>query len=321
MTNVNRQAVEISVIMAVYREPENWLRKAIDSILQQSFRDFELILILDDPKNELIREIAGKYAVQDQRVKVLPNAENRGLARSLNRGLEAAKGRYIARMDGDDIAFPDRLEKQHAFMESNPDIVLSGAWTSRIDTEGESIGLSKFFDKPALLKALIPHRTVLSHPTWFGRKEVFERMGGYRPFPAAQDYDLGYRLLDAGYKLSNIQEPLLYYRMNPNSITNSRTYVQRICVEYIREMHRERARNGSDTFSEDELAGRIKRDTHRREKLEKAQAFFLQAMQAKGKRNPIKMLWFLLKSWFASDLQRAYFRDLLAGKWIIRRMD
>ncbi|MFK7972850.1 MAG: glycosyltransferase [Bacteroidia bacterium] len=311
--------MQVSVIMAVYREPEDWLRKAIDSILRQTFRDFELLLILDDPTNDALRDVVAQYAVQDRRVKVFPNAENRGLARSLNRGLEAAQGRYIARMDGDDIAFPDRLEKQFAFMEANPEIALSGAWTSRINEVGEGIGQSRFFDKADLLKDLIPYRTVLSHPTWFGRKEVFDKMGGYRPFPAAQDYDMAYRLLDAGYSLSNLQEPLLYYRMNPNSITNKRTYVQRVCVEYIREMHAQRAQNGSDQFSEDELLQRIKDGNHRKENLEKSQGFFLKAMQAKGNRRPFSMLWFLLKSWFASDLQRAYFRGLLAGKWIIRR--
>ena len=311
--------MEISVIMAVYREPDIWLRKAIDSVLNQSFSDFELILILDDPGNERIKTLTGSYAVQDQRVKVLPNAENRGLARSLNRGLETAKGRYIARMDGDDIAYPERLEKQHAFMESHPEIALCGAWTTRINENGERIGESRFFNDPALLQRLIPYRTVLSHPTWFGRKEVFDQMNGYRPFPAAQDYDLAYRLLDGDYRLSNLQEPLLYYRMNPNSITNSRTYVQRVCVEYIRELHGQRARQEADQFSESLLQERIKTDTHRKSSLEKSQGLFLKAMEAKGKKRYLGMVCNLFRSFLASDLQRAYYRGLLAGKWLIWR--
>ena len=230
----------ISVVMNIYREPENWLRKSIESVLNQTLRDFEFIIILDDPENELHRDIVGKYAIEDKRIRMMPNSQNLGVGRTLNRGIEASRGDFFAHIDGDDICFPDRLEKQHDFLHKHPDIALVGSWTQRINAEGEAIGLSRFPASPKLIKRLMPYQMTASHPTWMARREALQAVGGYRPFPAAPDYDMLFRLLDAGYKVSNIQEPLVYYRINPGSITNTRAFKQKICVSYIRDLHRER---------------------------------------------------------------------------------
>ena len=117
----------VSVLMSVYNEPEEWMRVAIDSILGQTFTDFEFIIINDNPKRKLNREILSDYAKQDKRIVILENEENIGLTKSLNKGLKVAKGKYIARMDADDISLSDRLEKQVNFMEEHPEVGVCGA--------------------------------------------------------------------------------------------------------------------------------------------------------------------------------------------------
>lgn len=306
----------ISVVMNIYREPEGWLRKSIESVLNQTLSDFEFIIILDDPKNKLHRDIVGKYAIQDQRIRMMPNSQNLGVGRTLNRGIKAARGDYFAHIDGDDICYPDRLQKQYDFLESHPDIALVGSWTNRINAEGESIGLSRFPESPTLIRRLMPFQMTASHPTWMVRKEALVEAGGYRPFPAAPDYDMLFRLIDAGYQVSNIQEPLVYYRINPDSITNTRAFKQKICVSYIRELHRERKHSGNDTFSEEELNSRISASQAQEGKLEKAHGHFLKAVAAKGKQNYLGVISSLVKSAWASALQRRLFADYALAKWV-----
>ena len=115
---------KISVLMPIYNTQEEHLREAIESILNQTFSDFELIVI-DDCSTDTTGEILKRLAERDERVKVHPNEVNLRLPSSLNKAISLARGRYIARMDADDIALPERLERQYAFMEAHPNVALS----------------------------------------------------------------------------------------------------------------------------------------------------------------------------------------------------
>lgn len=117
-------AEKISVVMPTYNTEVSILKEAVDSILNQTFGDFEFIIIDDGSTNNSVEYLK---SLQDQRVKIIRNDTNIGITKSLNIGLRAAKGKYIARMDSDDIAFPDRFEIQYAFMESHPDVFVCGA--------------------------------------------------------------------------------------------------------------------------------------------------------------------------------------------------
>ena len=118
-----KTAPEISVIMSVYNG-EEYVAEAVESILNQTFSDFELIVI-DDCSTDTTGEILKRLAERDERVKVHPNEVNLRLPSSLNKAISLARGRYIARMDADDIALPERLERQYAFMEAHPNVALS----------------------------------------------------------------------------------------------------------------------------------------------------------------------------------------------------
>ena len=122
----------VSVIMSTYKEKEKFLREAIESILNQSFQDFEFIIILDNPDNELHISIIEEYALKDKRIRFYKNETNLGLTQSLNIGLSLAKGKYICRMDADDISENNRIELQKYYLEEN-NFDLIGGITQIID--------------------------------------------------------------------------------------------------------------------------------------------------------------------------------------------
>jgi len=116
----------ISVLMPVYKEPENYLKQSIESVLNQTYVDFEFIIILDNPENQKLEDLILEYRNKDSRIIFHKNNKNLGIAKTLNKGLQIAKGKYIARLDADDIAYPERLEKQLKIME-NEGVVLCGS--------------------------------------------------------------------------------------------------------------------------------------------------------------------------------------------------
>lgn len=117
---------EISVLMCVYQEPVEWLRASVESVLHQTFRDFELIIVVDDPEGDERHVLLNDYAAHEPRIVLHRNERNFGIALSLNIGMELARGKYIARMDADDISDKHRLERQYEFMEAHDDVVLLG---------------------------------------------------------------------------------------------------------------------------------------------------------------------------------------------------
>lgn len=202
---------KVTVLMSVYNN-EKFLKQAIASILAQTFTDFEF-LIIDDASADNSSLILREYT--DPRIKVLTNKNNLGLASSLNIGLQQAKGEYIARMDADDISLPDRLQKQVAFMEKNPDLVLSG-------------GTIKFIHNDRLLKYPLKSDdcafsllfgNCLAHPTALLKREWFlDKNLLYNPdYKRCQDYELWTRVAQKG-KIANIPETVLLYRVSPEAL-------------------------------------------------------------------------------------------------------
>ena len=224
----------ISVIMSVFNEPEVYLRESIESILNQTFSDFEFIIIIDNPANKLAYKIVQSYASNDNRIKTFLNSENKGLAFSLNRGFSVARGRYIARMDADDISFSQRLEKQLSFIEANPQVLLIGSSIMYIDENKNVLEPNFARSNYEFLKRLIRYGgTPCFHPTWFFRRELLDRIKGYRSLPTSQDYDLLMRVFYLGIKVSNIEDPLLYYRMHPARVSIEKNLYQLKLTRYI----------------------------------------------------------------------------------------
>ncbi|RKY31599.1 MAG: hypothetical protein DRP67_02325 [Candidatus Omnitrophota bacterium] len=206
---------KVSVIMAVYNG-EKYLKECIDSILNQTFSDFEFIII-NDGSTDKTEEILQDF--KDERIRIVNNKENLGLTKSLNIGLSISKGKYIARIDVDDIALPQRLEKQVKFLDENQDVGLVGTWFYVIDEEGKIIGKEKYpINDAEIRKVLLKGNPFFSSSVMF-RKECIEKAGKFREeFIRAQDYDLWLRISEK-YKVANIPEFLCMRRYHPDAIT------------------------------------------------------------------------------------------------------
>lgn len=208
----------ISVLMPVLNGDFTHLSEAINSILRQSFKDFEF-LIVDDGSNQETKEFLADYAAKDARIIIITNPTNIGVGNSLNKGLEQASGRYVARHDADDVAHPERLAKQFAYMEAHPSIVLSCTTVNHIDMQGQNIGGYPVSTDSDLLEAELLLNSRLCHPSLMFRTKEIRDNGGYPVTKSAQDYLLYLKSLKAGFKFGGIDEPLVDYRINTESIT------------------------------------------------------------------------------------------------------
>ncbi len=215
----------VSVVMSVYNEKIDWLKESIESILVQTFRAFEFIIICDNPHyNEGIC-LLKCYADKDSRIRLIFNEYNIGLTKSLNKGIKEARGKYIARMDADDYAFPERFEKQISFMESNPNIVASGT-AAYMWRENEC---KRFHRKsnPKQLRSRIAFESPIYHPSAIFKRVIDGNLIQYNEnFKYSQDYALWISLMKS-YELSNIDEPLIKYRISRQQISTSKHEEQR----------------------------------------------------------------------------------------------
>jgi glycosyltransferase involved in cell wall biosynthesis len=207
---------DISVILPAYNA-ERYIQLSINSVLSQSFGNFELIVINDgstDRTEEIIRSFS------DERINYIKNSENRGLSASYNIGVRAARGRYIARMDADDLCDERRFERQLGFMEKNPQVGIVGSDILLIDEAGRLIGKARKPASHARLKWASLFSTPLFHPSIMARTEIMKENPYDESLANSEDYELWSRLLFFGdVRLSNMRIPLLRYRVFPHSFT------------------------------------------------------------------------------------------------------
>ena len=202
----------VSVVMATFNEKPNMVGKAIESILSQTYQNFELF-VLDDSTAEETKQKIDSYS-SDSRVHVIRESNRMKFVPALNKGLKLASGKYIARMDGDDIALPDRFEKQVNYLEENKDVAVLGGHMNIID-ENDAIKSERLYattDKAFLKYAIF--RNPIAHPTVMFRKQLVDKGFTYdETLKRSEDLDLWLRLLKAGYKLKNLDEKILNYRV------------------------------------------------------------------------------------------------------------
>jgi glycosyltransferase involved in cell wall biosynthesis len=219
MDKIVNSTPKITVLMPVYN-CELYIKEAVESILNQTCSDFEF-LIIDDASTDKTVSIIKSY--QDSRIQLIEKPLNTGLTNSLNLGLRLARGKYIARMDGDDISVPERFAKQITFLEANPDVVLCGAWFNIVGSNK----LVKVPEHHDAIKLALLRGNCIAHPTVMMRKEILDEFSiSYEEQKeAAEDYDLWVRLLMLG-KLHNLQEVLLGYRMHNAQVSSKRMLQQ-----------------------------------------------------------------------------------------------
>lgn len=216
---------KVSVIMGIYN-CENTLAESIDSILTQTYKDWELIMC-DDGSKDNTYKIAKSYAEKYKQIVVFRNEKNQGLAYSLNKCIEKSSGKYIARMDGDDISLPERLERQVEYLENNQQVDILGTNVYYFDEQGV---WGKSNAKQQLDKIDIACGKIFAHPSVMMKKSCLEVVGGYisnKLTRRAEDYDLWCRMYEKGFNGENLKDYLFKYRLDSNAY-KKRKYKHRV---------------------------------------------------------------------------------------------
>lgn len=234
----------ISVVFPAFNA-ENYVREAVQSVLEQSFTNFELIAI-NDGSTDSTKAILEEFQKQDQRI-VLISRENKGLVESLNEGINLARGAWIARMDADDIALPQRFERQLQWLEeTGADI--SGSWIKPFGTSGSCV--LKHPKTDAAIKMELLFGAPFAHPSVMMRSVLAKQLPYDKTWEGAEDYELWVRAAQNGWVMTNVPEVLLLYRQHEKQISTAASHYQQKLSQQIRRRHWLNM-FGSTSFSEE----------------------------------------------------------------------
>jgi glycosyltransferase EpsE len=200
----------ISVLMSVHNNMDTLL-DAIDSVLSQTYQNFEF-LICDDGSSDETKSCLLDYAENNDCVRIFLNDDSKGLAHNLNMMLGEARGDYIARMDGDDICYPNRFQEQRSFMSANPEVHILGTAAHIINDNGEKSGRYNWPEKDFDIKKIIWCNPII-HPSVMMRRQALVDIGGYPNYRRRQDYALWFHAMASGLKFHNLQKALIQYRI------------------------------------------------------------------------------------------------------------
>jgi glycosyltransferase involved in cell wall biosynthesis len=233
----------VSVVMPV-RNASRWLGEAIDSVVRQTLSDLEL-LVIDDGSTDETPQILSDWLCRDGRIRLL-RQQDLGLVAALNYGLAEARGPFLARLDADDCAAPERLERQIRVLDNDPSIGLLGSWAQRIDEHGRPRGNLKPKTDPEQLVDILAYANPFIHSTIMLRTEIARGLGGYRTaFEAAEDYDLWLRMSEVT-RLANVAEPLVQYRRHGANVTTRKVIRQSFSVRLAQRAAWIRRQTGCD---------------------------------------------------------------------------
>ena len=206
----------ISVLMPAYNA-EEYIAEAIESILNQTFKDYEFIIV-DDCSTDNTWQIIKKYIKKDSRIKAHKNEKNLGIAGNRNKLISMAKGDYVIWQDADDISMPYRLEKQYKFMEENPEVGILGGWLQFFNKNG-NLSVRKYATDDKVLRRKIFIYSPVAQPAAIIRKKLLDEVGKYDlKYPPAEDIDMSFRI-GVKCKFANLPEIIIKYRENNNSAT------------------------------------------------------------------------------------------------------
>lgn len=208
---------KISVIITFFNEKDYQVRRSIISVLNQTFLDYELLCILDNPHNDSIFSILKGYEIIDNRIIAIKLDKNLGISGARNKGAEISKAEYVTFLDGDDEYLPEKLEKQYQFMLNNQ-LDISGTYTIWKDEETQKT----FFYKPNNLENTIKYQTPIPQTSMMVRKDSFFKYGSFDPkLKISEDYDFVIRWFLQGAKMENLSEHLVIYNRHSNSVKNA----------------------------------------------------------------------------------------------------
>lgn len=233
--------------MSVYNEPIEWVRESMESVLSQSYKNLEFIVINDNPNDKNIIKIIEKYKEKDSRVFFLNNKKNMGGAASRNRGLRRAIGKYVAIMDADDISKKNRFERQINFLEQNKEVFLVGTGVVNINERKKVINTFRPLCNFEKIRRKLKDKNCIYHSTvMFRNSYLFYR----KKMNFVEDYDLLLRIITKGKIISNIKEPLVFYRIREGSVSRLNAGKQKLFAEKAKEFYNQRLKFGEDNYDE-----------------------------------------------------------------------
>jgi glycosyltransferase involved in cell wall biosynthesis len=229
----------LTIIVPSFNQPQKILKESLDSIIRQTFQDYECIVIDESTDSELA-DICKQTCSIDSRFKYYHPIHKLGLAGSLNYGLDIARSEWVARFDSDDICIKTRFEDQMAFLDRNHDVDVLGGGLEIINESGETIAYRDYPEKHRDIERKMQFTTPIAHPTVIYRRKKVLMAGGYNPsFRFAEDLDLWLRLINAGAKFANLKKTLVSYRQqNTNRqqrhwIFNLRARINNLSARYF----------------------------------------------------------------------------------------
>lgn len=245
----------ISVNIPTYNV-DKYVDESIASVLNQSETDFEIIVVDDASSDETYSKLLS-WTNNSEKIKVFKNDRNMRICKSLNKAFTMSTAEYIARVDGDDIALPNRFSTQLNYLQQH-NLDLVGCQMIAIDEDGNELSKGNMPVGVDKVRAACQFASPIAH-IWLAKREVYEALGGYREIPYAEDYDFILRALDKGFRCDNTPEYLMLIRQRAGNTASTASLKQRKTHKYVLELHQRRMNSNSDDdgFSEAELAKRI----------------------------------------------------------------
>lgn len=305
----------ISVLMPTYNV-EKFIRLAVESILHQTWDNFEFIIV-DDCSQDKTYEILCEYANNDSRIKLYRNDTNSKICKTLNRALAHASGKYIVRMDGDDISSPDRFEKLYRYLQLHPDVDLVGSNTIAIDENGVELGRKSYLLHNKAIQIGNRYMPAVAH-IWMARRKGYDGLHGYRDIPYAEDFDFLLRGTIKGFHYANVDEYLYSVRHRNGNTVSSNGLVQRKTANYVKKIHHYERIDGSDHFDKDEYKKFI--SCSKREQSIYYNAAVSLSHAIRNKKNKKKMFLYTIKAALSSSYIFYYLVDAAAMR-IIKKME
>lgn len=232
----------VSIVVPVYNKGA-FLDECLQSLVNQTYLRVEIIAI-DDGSTDACADILARWKKRDKRIRLMTHVNNKGISYTSNRGLRVAKGKYIARMDADDVAMPERIALQVEFMERSSDIFLVGGGAVNINETGEELGHFTPLCTPDEIDEILPHRNPIYHPTIMYRNDGTVQ---YRSkFDMVEDYDMYLRLLTLGKRMINLPHVFVKYRVGSNNCSFGKKELETALAEKAREFYWQRKETGKD---------------------------------------------------------------------------
>lgn len=296
----------ISVIIPVYNV-EKYIAKALLSICNQTYSNLQIVVVDDcstDNTYQIIREIARS----DSRILLLKNEVNSKIVKTLNFALQYAKGDFIARMDGDDISSPERLEKQLNFLIKNPEYALVGSHVHTIDESDTIIGKLRLPIGHKKVEKVITYSSPVLH-IWLARSEIYKKLKGYREIPGAEDYDFLLRMSSEGFKFTNLDSYEYSVRLRDGNTTSTIGFNQRLMSNYVVELYYSRLKNNRDDFSFNSVNDYINKYAKQKINFDKSNEYLRRAFKSKVDKNYFKMFLLVFLTIVTSKYQFQYLKN------------